>query len=107
MIRNTSLCIAFVLLVMTQTVAATRDPEPPAKPAGRTLPDAKDKALVMEACTRCHSIDLVLEQPRSPDEWLQIVSMMVGSGMALTDDEYLRVVTYLSENLASSAPAAK
>ncbi|MFK8043543.1 fused MFS/spermidine synthase [Congregibacter sp.] len=91
---------ALVLLAMVQTVAAAQD----LIQHGNTLPDAKDRELVIEVCTRCHGIDLVVEQRRSPDEWLQIVSMMVGSGMALTDDEYGRVVTYLSENLASPAP---
>ncbi|WOJ96978.1 fused MFS/spermidine synthase [Congregibacter brevis] len=91
---------ALLVVAMTQTVAAAQD----VKQHGDTLPDATDRELVMEACTRCHGIDLVVEQRRSPDEWIQVVSMMVGSGMALTDEKYRRIVSYLSENLASPAP---
>ena len=113
MLRAAFLSIACVMvttvaLVQTRAAAQTADsPAVNAASAGHTLPDAVDRELVMEACTRCHGIDLVLLQPRSPDEWLQVVSMMVGSGMALTDDEYGRIVTYLSENLSNPAPAAE
>ncbi|MEM1189339.1 MAG: hypothetical protein AAGI72_12480 [Pseudomonadota bacterium] len=110
MIRATFLGIACVTIAMMQTraVAQTADNAVvSAATAGHTLPDAIDRELVLEACTRCHGIDLVLAQPRARDEWIQVVSMMVGSGMALTDDEYGRIVTYLSENLSDPAPAAK
>ncbi|WOJ92873.1 PQQ-dependent sugar dehydrogenase [Congregibacter variabilis] len=63
------------------------------------LPEAPGMELTMEACTRCHGIDLVVDQPRSPDEWLQVVSVMVGNGMALTDEDYTTIVRYLSDNL--------
>ncbi|MEO1080631.1 MAG: hypothetical protein AAFY29_13825 [Pseudomonadota bacterium] len=110
MIRAAFLSIACVTLTMLQTSAVAQTAENRVAKAAstvRTLPDAIDRELVMEACTRCHGIDLVLVQPRAPDEWLQVVSMMVGSGMALTDDEYGRIVTYLSENLSYPVRAAK
>ncbi len=103
MIRAAFLRIACVTVAMMQTPAVAQTADDPivnAATAGRTLPDAIDRELVMEACTRCHGIDVVLAQPRAPDEWIQVVSMMVASGMALTDDEYGRVVTYLSANLS-------
>ncbi len=110
MIRDAFLSIACITAAMMQTSAVAQtadDPSVNAATAGRSLPDAVDRELVMEACTRCHGIDLVLAQPRAPDEWFQVVSMMVASGMALTDDEYGRVVTYLSENLSDPGPAAE
>ena len=68
------------------------------------LPDAPGKQQVIESCTQCHGVD-VIAQRRSPDEWLQVVSLMVGNGASLTDDQYKTVVSYLSTNLALS-PAA-
>ncbi|MFT7320883.1 PQQ-dependent sugar dehydrogenase [Congregibacter sp.] len=65
-----------------------------------TLPEAPGREQTMEACTRCHGIDLTLAQRRSPDEWMQVVSVMVGNGMALTDADYTTIVSYLSENLS-------
>lgn len=106
MFRTVFLCNVLMYLAAMHTVGAAQDVQSPVTATRQTLPAAKDKELVMEACTRCHGIDLVIEQQRSPDEWIQVVSMMVGSGMALTDDEYGRVITYLSENLASPVPAA-
>ncbi|MFK7830186.1 MAG: PQQ-dependent sugar dehydrogenase [Congregibacter sp.] len=79
------------------TVAATTSAE------NLTLPDAPGKQQIVDLCTRCHGVDLITAQRRSPDEWMQVVSIMVGNGMALTDDEYSTVVRYLSENLASPA----
>ena len=110
MIRAAFLSFACATVAMMQIPAVAQTADVPvvnAATSGRTLPDAIDRELVMEACTRCHGIDLVLAQPRAPDEWFQVVSMMVASGMALTDDEYGRVVTYLSENLSNRAPASK
>lgn len=68
------------------------------------LPDAPGKQQVMQHCTRCHSIDVAVGQPRSREEWIQVVSIMVGNGMALTDQEYQSIVSYLSEN-RSEMPA--
>jgi len=64
------------------------------------LPEAPGKQQIMDSCTRCHGLDIIVAQPRSPDEWSEVVSIMVGQGLALTDDEYDRVLTYLSTNLA-------
>jgi competence protein ComEA len=70
------------------------------------LPEAPGKAVVMEACTQCHGIDMIVAQPRSPDEWTQVVSRMVGSGASLTDEQYATVVAYLSKNLGNSPDGA-
>ncbi|MFC3443728.1 c-type cytochrome [Sphingobium rhizovicinum] len=74
-----------------------------------TLPDAPGKAQVMESCMQCHGADVILARPRSPDEWSQTVSQMIGYGATLTDDQYQTIVAYLSGNLTppgdASAPA--
>jgi cytochrome c5 len=81
--------------------------EPPSAAAatasakGTTLPEAQGKKQIMASCTRCHGIDIIVAQPRTPDEWVQVVNTMIGSGMTLTDDEYSTVVNYLSDNLRS------
>jgi mono/diheme cytochrome c family protein len=70
-----------------------------------SLPDAAGQEQVLGACTRCHGVDVIVAQPRSPDQWAEVVSVMVGHGAALTDDEYDKIVTYLSTNLAPRDPA--
>ncbi|MDO6415183.1 hypothetical protein Q4F19_12395 [Sphingomonas sp. BIUV-7] len=75
---------------------------------GVDLPEAPGKAQVKESCAGCHGVDVIVAQRRSPDEWSQVVSRMVGNGASLTDDQYKAVVAYLSKNLArpESAPTA-
>ena len=70
---------------------------------GPVLPDAPGRELVMTHCTRCHGIDLVVAQPRLPEEWMEVVSIMVGNGMALTYAQYNAILTYLSEHLSTTA----
>ena len=70
-----------------------------------SLPDAAGQEQVLGACTRCHGVDVIVAQPRSPDQWAEVVSVMVGHGAALTDDEYDKIVSYLSTNLAPTDPA--
>ncbi len=70
-----------------------------------SLPDADGKEQVLGACTRCHGVDIIVAQPRSPDQWAEVVSIMVGQGAVLSDDEYSKIVAYLSANLAVEPPA--
>ena len=69
------------------------------------LPDGAGKEQVLGACTRCHGVDVIIAQPRSPDQWSEVVSVMVGHGAVMTDEEYNKIVTYLSTNLAPRDPA--
>lgn len=81
--------------------------EPPSAAAamasaeGVALPEASGKQQIVESCTRCHGIDVIVAQRRSLDEWTQVVGTMAGIGMELTDAEYTSVMTYLAENLTS------
>lgn len=63
------------------------------------LPDASGKQQVIKSCGGCHGLDMVMDQPRSSEEWKKLVSAMIGKGMTLTDDEYSRILRYLSANL--------
>jgi mono/diheme cytochrome c family protein len=70
---------------------------------GPDLPEAPGKMQIMESCTQCHGVDVIVAQPRSSDEWSQVVGRMVGNGAALTDEQYQAVLAYLSTNLAPPA----
>lgn len=71
---------------------------------GISLPDAAGKEQVLSACARCHGVDVIVAQPRSPEQWAEVVSVMIGHGAVLTDDEYSKIVAYLSINLAPKEP---
>ena len=62
------------------------------------LPEGKGKALVRTACSQCHSLDVVIGQPRSREGWTDVVSQMVGNGAVLSDDDFNLVIDYLATN---------
>lgn len=69
--------------------------------AGLKLPPAAGKQQILKSCTRCHGVDIILAQPRTDKEWVQVVNSMIGSGMTLNDEQYRRVIDYLTENLGT------
>jgi len=72
------------------------------------LPEGPGKALVQSACTQCHGIDVIVRQPRSRDDWTEVVSRMVGNGAELSDEDYNQVIQYLATHLepaGQNAPA--
>jgi len=72
-----------------------------ASAAGIALPEALGKQQIDRSCSACHGIDVIVAEPRTPEQWSQVVSTMIGKGMKLTDDEYNTVMSYLSQHLAT------
>jgi cytochrome c5 len=78
--------------------AAPAKPPPPAAAAGSPeLAEGPGKAMVQASCANCHGIDVITNQPRSRDEWVDVVSRMIGNGAQLGDDEYNPVIDYLAK----------
>lgn len=70
------------------------------------LPDGQGKALVQNACSECHGVGVLLDQPRSREAWGEVVSRMVGNGAKLSDDDYNLVIEYLATHLGSASQSA-
>ena len=68
------------------------------------LPAGQGKALVQTACSQCHGLDVIVSQPRSREDWTEVVSRMIGNGAQLSDEDYTQVIDYLATNLG---PAGK
>ena len=85
------LSLASLAAVVTPTIATGAQ--------AQELPDGQGKALVQAACTQCHGIDVIVRQPRSRDDWTEVVSRMVGNGAELSDEDYNQVVQYLATYL--------
>lgn len=95
LLRLASLATIFTLTVGTWAQA-------------QDLPDGKGKALVQTACAQCHSLDVVVSQPRTREGWTDVVSQMVGNGAELSDEDYNQVIDYLATHLgpaSQNAPA--
>jgi cytochrome c5 len=73
----------------------------------QNLPAGDGQDTVAATCTMCHGVDVIVASRRPPDEWLEVVSRMVGNGANLSDDQFAAVVKYLSAALGPpSAPAS-
>ncbi|GGI91449.1 hypothetical protein GCM10007973_29670 [Polymorphobacter multimanifer] len=59
---------------------------------GVALPEAPGKQQILDSCTRCHGVDVIVAQPRSPDEWGEVVGTMIGQGAAFTDEAFETVM---------------
>jgi competence ComEA-like helix-hairpin-helix protein len=64
------------------------------------LPDAPNKNLVISKCTQCHGADVFVSQRQDASAWDNTISMMKSNGLVLSDEDYDKVLTYLSTNLA-------
>src|ERR1700731_4423552 len=58
----------------------------------------KARALFLDACTACHSLERVRAQRLGKEEWRHLIAGMLSEGVPLTDDEVSLLVDYLAEN---------
>ena len=69
------------------------------------LPEGSGKAELVATCSVCHGLDQVVVHRMSHDEWTQKVNSMRGFGAEGTDEDFAKIVEYLSANF-SNAPRA-
>lgn len=62
------------------------------------LPDGNGKEIVESACTRCHSLNQVVNAGYTRADWQNTIAMMVNAGAPLTPDQAKTVVDYLAQN---------
>src|SRR5262245_28569842 len=65
-----------------------------AQPAA--LPEGKGKAELERICGQCHGVNIVIKKPHTPEEWTAVVDEMIGRGAEGKDEEFERIVEYLS-----------
>jgi mono/diheme cytochrome c family protein len=64
----------------------------------------KARALFLDACTACHTLERVREQRLGKEEWRHLIAGMLSEGVPLTDDEISLLVDYLAENFGPENP---
>jgi hypothetical protein len=64
----------------------------------------KARALFLDACTACHTLERVREQRLNKDEWRHVIAGMLSEGVPLTDEEMSLLVDYLAENFGPENP---
>ncbi len=62
------------------------------------LPDGTGKEVILNTCTQCHDLFRIKANRRSPEEWEETLISMLNEGAMLNDEEFARVLRYLSRN---------
>ena len=93
--RRLFACGGAVSLTLAAAVAAT-----PAASRAQGHTDA-DFAALNTVCSRCHTLELVVAQPRSETEWMGILQKMADLGARGTDEQYDAIVHYLRTHLTA------
>lgn len=96
-VRHFAVALAGVLAI---AAAASR----PAAAQEDELPNAPGKDQLLEVCTQCHALGLVIAQDRAPEEWAEIMQRMLGLGAPANPDQQKAILAYLQKNFARSAP---
>jgi hypothetical protein len=69
------------------------------------LPEGPGKAMVETACVRCHSLDVVIAQPRSNQGWRDTVNAMIARGAEIKRSDADVLAGYLSRHFGTEARA--
>ena len=64
----------------------------------------KARALFLDACTACHTLERVRSQRLGKEEWRHLIAGMLSEGVPLTDEETTLLVDYLAENFGPEKP---
>ncbi|HEX4275374.1 MAG TPA: hypothetical protein VHZ74_08480 [Bryobacteraceae bacterium] len=64
----------------------------------------KARALILDACTACHTLERVERQRLNEDQWHGVIAGMLSEGVPLTDEETTLVVEYLAANFGPETP---
>lgn len=62
------------------------------------LPNGAGKAVLLEICTMCHSLERVRETQADREEWDSILVHMINEGAPLSDDDFPVLLNYLARN---------
>jgi cytochrome c5 len=100
-----SLIAALVFLLLpivgssAQTPAPAKDSAAISKAAAATLPNAPEKALVMQLCDKCHTLDLIVRSGGTLDGWTDRLQRMIRAGAAIPQDQIPAIAAYLAKSL--------
>ena len=97
---RTILIFSFLLTAIVSAAAEQEYYEP-----GIVLPDDAGKALILRACTGCHTLEGVpaFSQYWGYERWLPMVDNMVKHGAKLNEEEKVRVARYLGKYYGTDA----
>jgi len=99
------LVLALPLLLFGSTIPLPAPaPEPiEAKVGADALPEAPEKALVLQYCDVCHTLDWISRSGGTEAGWTDRLNRMIRSGATIPREEIPRVAAYLAKALPPRA----
>src|SRR5215831_6569796 len=105
MTKRSILILVASLCAAVPAHAQVVEPSPGA-PGNYALPEGGAKALVQERCIGCHDLRRVVNSNYSPEEWQNVVNMMMAAGAPINHEEANRIRDYLNASFPGK-PRAK
>jgi competence protein ComEA len=105
-------CIASATVVLAQGPPAGVPPPEKVQQHSTELPPGEGRDTVMKVCSKCHSPNILVANPRGRQGWEDTITKMSGLGAMATDDEFTTILEYLAKNVtptstpSTAAPAA-
>ena len=85
------------VLLMASLFAAARAAE--VEPSAARL--AREGQSLKAVCAQCHNLQLVLDTPKSYDDWHDTVQKMVDRGASGTDEQFDDIMDYLHRTITT------
>jgi virginiamycin B lyase len=99
MTRSTLVIAAAILYAATPARGQDTRPAPAVKAAEQyVLPDGNAKQTIEAMCVGCHDLRRVVRSNYSPEEWRNVVNMMVSAGTPLSPAQKDMITAYLIKN---------
>lgn len=95
-------CTIGVLPAVPQQSAPPATP-PPAQHHMTELPPGPGHDTTVKVCSKCHSPNILVANPRTRQGWEETITKMSGMGAVATDDEFTEILEYLVKNVSPDA----
>jgi hypothetical protein len=102
---------AAVLAVAVADKAALHADMPPARPAlasglaRQQLPDGPGKEVLAKLCSGCHDLMFTLSTRETEEQWTRIVNDMRSKGADGTEEDFAKVIAYLTAHMGKAEPS--
>ena len=106
-----TLAAAAVLVVAVAGNAALHADMPIARPAvdsahaRQQLPDGPGKELLPKLCAGCHDLMFTVSTRETEDGWTRIVNDMRSKGADGTEEDFAKVIAYLTAHMGKAEPS--
>ena len=98
----TMIALMRMYIAPASEAAVVKSPSSLRPPAGSTgaltaLPEAPEKALVLNYCAICHDIDWVVRSGATVEGWTERIHRMIGAGATIPQSQIPAVAAYLAK----------